>query len=103
MAGGRVFRADGQPDEVGSPKGLGTDIGKRRLHSRPPAAPALVLGVNHQMPDEVSLFIIVIDDHQISDHLTSAADRKGRTLAVVYIRLGQTTDRVGYEFLLLGL
>ena len=30
MAGGRVFRADGQPDEVGSPERLGTDIGKRR-------------------------------------------------------------------------
>ena len=99
----RSYLGIGQPDEVGSPEGLGTDIGKRRLHSRPPAAPALVLGVDHQMPDEVSLFIIVIDDHQISDHLTSAADRKGRTLAVVYIRLGQTTDRVGYEFLLLGL
>ena len=36
-------------------------------------------------------------------HLTGAADRKGRTLTVVYIRLGQTPDRVGYEFLLLGL
>ena len=99
----RSYLAIGQPDEVGSPEGLGTDIGKRRLHGRPPAAPALVLGVDHQMPDEVSLFVIVIDDHQISDHLTSAADRKGRTLTVVYIRLGQTPDRVGYEFLLLGL
>ena len=103
MTGNGIFRADGQPDDAGIPKGPGADIGERRLHGRSPIAPALVLNVDHQMPDEIGLFVIVIDDHQISDHFTGAADRKGGTLPAVYIRLGQASDGVGYKLFLLGI
>ena len=65
--------------------------------------PIANLDINHQMPNKVSLFVVVIDDHQVSDRLTCAADRKRSTLLAVYIRLGQASNRVGYKFLLLGI
>ena len=87
-----VFRAAGEQHRAGRPKRLCFDISDHLRQSSFAVPLSLVRRVDHEMPDIVGLFLTVVNNHDVSDHLVPGVNAEGHTLVPVHISLCQTAD-----------